>query len=140
MKNLQNLSGRLTRSAHDEDAAETLLNRLRLTDIGLKGSQNILPRAERMSNAHGLDVRVPLFDRRLAVASFRLPTALELDLTNAFQRSLGRTSELDLNSVRISDSDAEDEGPAAEDEGSEADAGADTPAESTTSSTEGETQ
>ena len=39
---------------------------------------------------------------------FRLPTALELDLTNAFQRSLGRTSELDLNSVRISDSDAED--------------------------------
>lgn len=39
---------------------------------------------------------------------FRLPTTLELDLTNAFQRSLGRTSELDLNSVRISDADAED--------------------------------
>ncbi len=61
------------------DHAQTLLNRVRLTDIGLKGSQNILPRAERMSNAHGLDVRVPMFDRRLAVASFRLPTSLKLN-------------------------------------------------------------
>lgn len=61
------------------DRAQSFLNRIRLTDIGLKGSQNILPRAERMSNAHGLDVRVPLFDRKLAVASFRLPTTLKLN-------------------------------------------------------------
>jgi asparagine synthase (glutamine-hydrolysing) len=60
------------------DAAKTLLNRVRLTDIGLKGSQNILPRAERLSNAHGVDARIPFFDRQLAVASFRLPTALKL--------------------------------------------------------------
>ncbi len=60
------------------DHAETLLNRVRLTDIALKGSQNILPRAERTSNAHGLDLRVPLFDRELAVASFTLPTSLKL--------------------------------------------------------------
>ena len=39
---------------------------------------------------------------------FRLPTPLELDLINSFQLSLGRTTELDLNSVRISDADAED--------------------------------
>jgi asparagine synthase (glutamine-hydrolysing) len=60
------------------DAARTLLNRVRLTDIALKGSQNILPRAERMTNAHGLDVRVPLFDRQLASWSFSLPTQLKL--------------------------------------------------------------
>jgi asparagine synthase (glutamine-hydrolysing) len=60
------------------DSARTVLNRIRLTDIALKGSQNILPRAERMANAHALDVRVPLFDRRLAEASFTLPPSLKL--------------------------------------------------------------
>ena len=50
--------------------AATFLNRVRLADIELKGSQNILPRMERMSNAWALDVRVPLFDRALAEASF----------------------------------------------------------------------
>jgi asparagine synthase (glutamine-hydrolysing) len=53
--------------------ARTFLNRVRLADISLKGSQNILPRAERMANAWALDVRVPLFDRALADTSFRLP-------------------------------------------------------------------
>jgi len=61
-----------------EGAAGTFLNRVRLADISLKGSQNILPRAERMTNAFGLDVRVPLFDRRLAEASFRIPPELKL--------------------------------------------------------------
>lgn len=55
-----------------------LLNRVRLTDIALKGSQNILPRAERLANAHGLDVRVPLFDRRLAELAFTVPPDLKL--------------------------------------------------------------
>jgi asparagine synthase (glutamine-hydrolysing) len=54
------------------------LNRIRLADIALKGSQNILPRAERMSNAWALDARVPLFDRPLAEASFRLPPRMKL--------------------------------------------------------------
>lgn len=56
----------------------TFLNRVRLADIGLKGSQNILPRAERMTGAWGLDVRVPLFDRALTEASFSLPPGMKL--------------------------------------------------------------
>jgi hypothetical protein len=39
---------------------------------------------------------------------FRAATALELDLVNAFQLSLGRQNELDLTRVRINDVDAED--------------------------------
>lgn len=54
------------------------LNRVRLADLSLKGSQNILPRAERIANGHALDVRVPLFDRRLAELSFRIPTRHKL--------------------------------------------------------------
>lgn len=54
------------------------LNRVRLADISLKGSQNILPRAERMTNAFGLDLRVPLFDRKLAQTSFTIPPELKL--------------------------------------------------------------
>jgi asparagine synthase (glutamine-hydrolysing) len=60
------------------DAGETFLNRVRLADISLKGSQNILPRAERMANGWGLDVRTPLFDRALAETAFRLPPELKL--------------------------------------------------------------
>lgn len=62
-------------SGHD---ATTLLNRVRLADIALKGSQNILPRMERMANGWGLDARTPLFDRGLAVDSFRLPPTMKL--------------------------------------------------------------
>jgi asparagine synthase (glutamine-hydrolysing) len=61
-----------------EGESETFLNRVRLADISLKGSQNILPRAERMANAWALDVRVPLLDRKLAVAAFSLPPQLKL--------------------------------------------------------------
>ena len=51
---------------------------MRLADIALKGSQNILPRAERLANAWALDLRVPLFDRALAEAAFSLPPQLKL--------------------------------------------------------------
>ncbi|MGC4079538.1 MAG: asparagine synthase-related protein [Rubrivivax sp.] len=61
-----------------DEGAGAFLNRVRLADISLKGSQNILPRAERMSNAWGLDIRVPLFDRDLAEASFRMPPEMKL--------------------------------------------------------------
>ncbi len=57
---------------------ESFLHRVRLADISLKGSQSILPRAERMANAWGLDVRTPLFDRILAETAFRLPPELKL--------------------------------------------------------------
>ena len=60
------------------DQAGTFLNRVRLADIALKGSQNILPRAERTANGYALDLRVPLFDRGLAEASFHLPPQLKL--------------------------------------------------------------
>ena len=60
------------------DRAQGFLNRIRLTDVALKGSQSILPRAERIANGCGLDVRVPLFDRALADFSFRLPPGLKL--------------------------------------------------------------
>lgn len=56
----------------------SFLNRVRLADIALKGSQNILPRAERMCSAFGLDIRTPLFDRRLADFSFAIPPHLKL--------------------------------------------------------------
>jgi asparagine synthase (glutamine-hydrolysing) len=59
----------------------SFMSRVRLADIALKGSQNILPRAERMANAWALDVRVPLFDRHLAQTSFRLPPRLKLNGT-----------------------------------------------------------
>jgi asparagine synthase (glutamine-hydrolysing) len=60
------------------DQAASFLNRVRLADISLKGSQNILPRAERVANGHALDLRVPLFDRALAETSFKLPPQLKL--------------------------------------------------------------
>lgn len=62
----------------DSPEAASFLNRVRLADIALKGSQNILPRMERLSNAWGLDARVPLFDRALAEASFALPPQMKL--------------------------------------------------------------
>jgi len=58
--------------------AETFLNRIRLTDISLKGSQNILPRMDRTTQCWGLDARTPMFDRALAEASFRLPPQMKL--------------------------------------------------------------
>jgi asparagine synthase (glutamine-hydrolysing) len=79
------------------ELAGTFLNRVRLADISLKGSQNILPRAERMANGHALDLRVPLFDRALADASFHLPPQLKLHgaiekyiLKRVLQRQLPR--------------------------------------------------
>lgn len=63
----------------ESGAAATFLNRVRLADISLKGSQNILPRMERMANAWALDARVPLFDRALSEASFTLPPRMKLN-------------------------------------------------------------
>jgi asparagine synthase (glutamine-hydrolysing) len=60
------------------DQAESFLNRVRLADIWLRGALSILPRAERLASGWGLDLRVPLFDRALAEASFALPPALKL--------------------------------------------------------------
>ncbi len=79
------------------DSATTFLNRIRLADISLKGSQNILPRMDRTSQCWGLDVRTPLFDRALAEASFTLPPKMKLNgacekyvLKLALQKALPR--------------------------------------------------
>jgi asparagine synthase (glutamine-hydrolysing) len=61
------------------EKANTFANRIRLADFALKGCQNILPRAERMANGWGLDIRTPLFDRALAEASFALAPQLKLN-------------------------------------------------------------
>lgn len=60
------------------ERGESFLNRVRLADIALKGSQNILPRAERIAAGLGLTVSMPLFDRKLAEFSFRLPSEMKL--------------------------------------------------------------
>lgn len=54
------------------------LGRVRRADLALKGSQNILPRAERIAAGLGLDVQMPFLDRLLAEASFRMPPSLKL--------------------------------------------------------------
>jgi asparagine synthase (glutamine-hydrolysing) len=62
----------LERQLGDPDMT-TFMGRLRLTDIALKGHDNIQPRAERIAGGFGLDIRSPLFDRTLTAASFTLP-------------------------------------------------------------------
>lgn len=59
----------------------TFMGRLRLTDIALKGHDNIMPRAERIAGGFGLDVRSPLFDRALTEASFTFPPRHKLSGT-----------------------------------------------------------
>jgi asparagine synthase (glutamine-hydrolysing) len=61
-----------------DERGVSFLNRIRLADIALKGSQNILPRAERIAAGLGLSVSVPLFDRKLAEYSFHLPAEMKL--------------------------------------------------------------
>ncbi|MBS2016478.1 MAG: 7-cyano-7-deazaguanine synthase [Deltaproteobacteria bacterium] len=60
------------------ERGESFLGRVRLADIALKGSQNILPRAERIAAGLGLTLSMPLFDRKLAEYSFRLPGEMKL--------------------------------------------------------------
>jgi hypothetical protein len=45
---------------------------------------------------------------RVPGVDFRVPSALELDLTLAFQMNLGRLNEIDLAQVRLADAEAED--------------------------------
>ena len=61
-----------------DESTSFYLNRVRLADLSLKGQFNIVPRAERIAAAHGLSLRMPLFDRRLAELAFQLPPELKL--------------------------------------------------------------
>ena len=62
-----------------DGTTDTFLNRVRLADINLKGSQNILPRMTQTALGWGIDVVAPLFDRALAEASFKLPPQMKLN-------------------------------------------------------------
>ena len=50
----------------------------------------------------------PLTLARVPGVDFRVPTSAELDLVLGFQRSLGRTNELDLTQVHLFDANADD--------------------------------
>ncbi|MGI0117950.1 asparagine synthetase B family protein [Zooshikella sp. RANM57] len=52
---------------------DTLLNKLMAMNIRLKGAHLILPKVERMLQAHKLNALSPLFDERIVRFSFRLP-------------------------------------------------------------------
>ncbi|MCX4026876.1 7-cyano-7-deazaguanine synthase [Endozoicomonas sp. SM1973] len=52
---------------------DTLLNKLMAMNIRLKGAHLILPKVERMLQAHRLHSLSPLFDERIVRFSFRLP-------------------------------------------------------------------
>ena len=51
----------------------SLLHLLRAANLGLKGAQNIAPRACQLAAAHGLRLHMPFFDQALTTWSFSLP-------------------------------------------------------------------
>jgi asparagine synthase (glutamine-hydrolysing) len=55
----------------DEAAAASMLHRIRLADLRVKGCFNLAPRA--VALAGGLSVHMPLLDRRMVDLAFRLP-------------------------------------------------------------------
>ncbi len=61
----------------DNPGIENFLNRLMHVNIRLKGGQNILVKVDKMLSPHGVEACSPLFDRRLAELSFRMPTELK---------------------------------------------------------------
>jgi asparagine synthase (glutamine-hydrolysing) len=60
----------------DEAAARSMLHRLRLADLRVKGRFNLAPRA--VALAGGLAVQMPLLDRRMVDLAFRLPPSHKL--------------------------------------------------------------
>lgn len=59
----------------DDPSMRSFLNRLMHVNIKLKGGQNILVKVDKMLSAHGVRSASPLFDRRLAELSLRMPPA-----------------------------------------------------------------
>jgi asparagine synthase (glutamine-hydrolysing) len=49
------------------------LNRLMLVNVRLKGAHHILHKVDRMTAAHGIEARSPMFDRRIVDYSFCIP-------------------------------------------------------------------
>lgn len=61
------------RGALEAPGCASLLHKLRAANLALKGAQNIAPRAIQLGAGHGLRVRCPFFDPKLANWSFSLP-------------------------------------------------------------------
>jgi asparagine synthase (glutamine-hydrolysing) len=59
----------------DDPSTESFLNRLMKINIRLKGGQNILVKVDKMLSCNGVRSASPLFDRRLAEYSMRIPPA-----------------------------------------------------------------
>jgi asparagine synthase (glutamine-hydrolysing) len=54
------------------------LNRLMYADLNLFLAEDILTKVDRLSAAHGLEVRTPFLDRQLAEFCFRLPSGVKV--------------------------------------------------------------
>jgi asparagine synthase (glutamine-hydrolysing) len=65
----------------DEPRFESLFDRLRWTNIWMKGSGNIVPRIATLARANGVHQQAPLFDRRLARFALSIPPNLLLQGT-----------------------------------------------------------
>jgi asparagine synthase (glutamine-hydrolysing) len=64
--------------SHEEVESISYLDRIRLIDFHLKGTQSIAPRAHRMAEAWGLELETPFFDREFVKLSFTVPSRLKL--------------------------------------------------------------
>jgi len=67
----------LTPLLHGDHPA-TLLGKLQVANVRLKGAQLILPKVERMTSAANLVVASPLFDARLVEVAFAMPGRMKL--------------------------------------------------------------
>lgn len=61
----------------EDERMGNFLNRLMHLNIKLKGGQNILVKVDKMLSANGVEPASPLFDRRLAEFSFKIPPVLK---------------------------------------------------------------
>lgn len=59
-------------------ASPSALQRAQYADVKVYLAEDVLVKVDRMSMAHGLEVRCPLLDRRVLEFAFRVPTATKL--------------------------------------------------------------
>lgn len=71
-------SSELLRTIYDDAPASEVLDRMLHVDCQTRLAENQLPTVDRMSMAHGLELRSPFLDRRVATFAMRLPTSLKL--------------------------------------------------------------
>lgn len=62
----------------DDGAASDFIDKMLHVDCQTRLAENQLPTVDRMSMAHGLELRSPFLDRRVATFAMRLPASLKL--------------------------------------------------------------